>query len=269
MGQQLLPALHPAQGVVPIMVLAAAVDFSVDEAQAGAAMRRMGLRPEQTEALPAAFAAATLHPIWRLAFGNAVFAFAPIDPAGWLADVADPANSQFAGSRPGAGQYPGGHWALMSLSEGTPTEPVTSARQLFKVAVLLADMLGAQHLFWSPARLWSEATAFRLAVSEMLDSGMPPLLHLIAFRRGDTQEASLETHGLSHFCGQELRLVVAEGLDRAEQVRRLARLALDMMLHGPVLAPRRFAGLVPDEWLDVHAADGGEETWLIVRIVRE
>jgi hypothetical protein len=42
-----------------------------------------------------------------------------------------------------------------------------------------------------------------------------------------------------------------------------------MMLHGPIQVPRRFAGMVADEWLDLRADEAGDGTLLIVRIVRE
>ena len=33
--------------------------------------------------------------------------------------------------------------------------------------VLLIDLLGAEQMFWSPARLWSDAAQFRAAIAEM------------------------------------------------------------------------------------------------------
>src|SRR3546814_3097868 len=63
-----------------------------------------------------------------------------------------------------------------------------ATREFFKLVVLLIDLFDASHIFWSPARLWSDAPQFRAAVAEMLASGMPPVLHLIAFRRRESTE---------------------------------------------------------------------------------
>lgn len=60
---------------------------------------------------------------------------------------------------------------------------VADSRELFKLMLLLIDLTQADQIFWSPAGLWSDAWAFRAAVAEMLASGMPPVLHLVAFAR--------------------------------------------------------------------------------------
>jgi len=145
---------------------------------------------------------------------------------------------------------------------------VTASRELFKLSVLLIDAMGAQRFYWSPARLWSDATAFRQAVAEMLDSGMPPLLHLLAFQ--DMAGGGMVTRGLAFFSKQELHLAAGAGLDRKDAVRRLARLALDIMVHGPIHAPRSFPGLIAGENMRVGPATGAEgASILIVTITRE
>src|SRR3546814_3138481 len=63
-----------------------------------------------------------------------------------------------------------------------------ATREFFKLVALLIDLFDASHLFWSPARLWSDAPQFRAAVAEMLASGMPPVLHLIARSEEHTSE---------------------------------------------------------------------------------
>src|SRR3546814_13714843 len=47
-----------------------------------------------------------------------------------------------------------------------------ATREFFKLVALLIDLFDASHLFWSPARLWSDAPQFRAAVAEMLASGI-------------------------------------------------------------------------------------------------
>ena len=99
-------------------------------------------------------------------------------------------------------------------------------REFFKMMVLLIDLFDASHLFWSPARLWSDASQFRASIAEMLASGMPPVLHLVAFRRREgAGGASMGTRGLALFAGQELEAPVPDGWTVAEMVRRLSRLA--------------------------------------------
>ena len=44
----------------------------------------------------------------------------------------------------------------------------------------------------------------------------------------------------------------------AEMVKRLARLALDIMLNGPVIAPQRLKGLGPGEWVSLTPPSGGD-----------
>jgi hypothetical protein len=151
---------------------------------------------------------------------------------------------------------------------GALADRVADSREFCKLAVLLIDMLGAQQIYWSPARLWSDAVAFRAAVAEMLVSGMPPLLHLLAFQ--DMPGGGLATRGLAFFAGQDLHLVADGGLDRKDAIRRLARLALDIMVHGAIRAPRRFRGLADGEYLRVGPATGADGCdILIVSITRE
>lgn len=136
----------------------------------------------------------------------------------------------------------------LGLSKG---DRVSHSRQLFKLAVLLIDLCGAERIYWSPADLWSDAAHFQEAVTEMLTSGMPPVLHLVAFHSG-SGGADMRTQGLAHFAGQELVATDATGLDRAGLLRRMARLAIDLMINGAVQAPRNFPGLVPDERICVR-----------------
>src|SRR3546814_2830630 len=85
----------------------------------------------------------------------------------------------------------------------------------------------------------------------MLASGMPPVLHLVAFRRRDAGDgAIMVTRGLALFAGQELEARIPGGWTVAEMVRRLSRLALDMMLNGPVHTARTMRGLDAGEWID-------------------
>lgn len=140
----------------------------------------------------------------------------------------------------------------LNLSTG---DRVSCGRELFKLAVLLIDLCSADQIYWSPAGLWSDARQFQAAVTEMLTSGMPPVLHVVAFHPA-TNGTGVQTQGLAHFAGQELVATEAAGLDRAGLLRRVARLAIDIMINGAVQAPRSFPGLVEGERIRMRP-DGG------------
>lgn len=193
-------------------------------------LRRIGLRP-----LPVADtsggAGATAHrAVWLIHFG------ALTAMADWVS-INPPDSGEGFGVR------------LRPVQALTTNDPVAESRELFKLAVLLIDMAVGQQFYWSPADLWTRADAFRAAVTEMLASGMPPVLHLVAFDN-DADAGTTKTRGLAHFCGQELMLEASGGLDRVARMRRLVRLAVDMMLNGRISARRRFAGLAPGEFIE-------------------
>src|SRR3546814_18402442 len=68
-------------------------------------------------------------------------------------------------------------WGVTPGAEDAGSVLTPSATlEFFKLVVLLIDLFDASHIFWSPARLWSDAPQFRAAVAEILASGMPPVL---------------------------------------------------------------------------------------------
>ncbi|MGH6631995.1 MAG: hypothetical protein ACREB0_01430, partial [Sphingopyxis sp.] len=189
-----------------------------------------------------------------------------------LADPDHPSTSLLAASLPRRWRESGACWVFIperdSKSDGTPgpsTEQPTRMREFFKMMVLLIDLFDASHIFWSPARLWSDAPQFRASIAEMLASGMPPVLHLVAFRRRENgTDASMGTRGLVLFAGQELEARIPVGWTVAEMVRRLSRLALDMMLNGPVRHARTMRGLETGEWIDLSPGASGGSRWSTV-----
>ncbi|MEY4269817.1 MAG: hypothetical protein RLZZ58_1033 [Pseudomonadota bacterium] len=227
-----------------------------------ARLRRMGFRPEPAagDAVAALIDGAPL----RLAFGALNVLAGP------------PSTAMCAASAPGAdgvtaaGPPPPADWADRAIAfvpESMPraddTPPPAAQRyfdrRFFEMLVLLIDTFDADYLYWSPARLWSRADLFRTAVTEMLDSGMPPVLHLVAFgARTQGAGTGVETRGLAHFTGQEMAARPPSTMDHRDVVRRLARLALDMMINGPILNARRFPGLDAGEVLVVRPAPGAD-----------
>lgn len=235
------------------------------------ALRHMGLRPERVDDGPSGAGALIAPPRFRLRFGAAsVLAGRAADAALDAADPDHPSTSLLAASLPRDWRQGGHCWMFVPESDDDPamsTEPPTRMREFFKMMVLLIDLFDASHIFWSPARLWSDAQQFRVSIAEMLASGMPPVLHLIAFRRReDAAGASMGTRGLALFAGQELEARIPGGWTVAEMVRRLSRLALDMMLNGPVRGTRTMRGLEAGEWIDLlpQTAAGGQRSTVVV-----
>lgn len=244
------------------------------------ALRRMGLRPERVDGDGADVATRIAAPRFRLTFGAVSVMAGPA--AGAALDLADPdhpSTSLLAASLPRRWRESGVCWIFIPEEDpkrdGTPgpsTVQPTRMREFFKMMVLLIDLFDASHIFWSPARLWSDAPQFRASIAEMLASGMPPVLHLVAFRRRENgADASMGTRGLVLFAGQELEARIPVGWTVAEMVRRLSRLALDMMLNGPVQHARTMRGLEAGEWIELlpPLRSTGQRSTVVVEFGRD
>ncbi|WP_141133896.1 hypothetical protein [Sphingopyxis indica] len=220
-----------------------------------AGFRRMGLKPER------AVGDGDATPRYRLHFGGVAATIARAGEAELAeADPHDPATSSLATSLPADWRAGGGCWALWCDEEATSVQ-APAMRASFQMMVLLLDLFDASHVFWPPARLWSDAPQFRAAMAEMLVSGMPPVLHLVAFRRGEKGgEAVVRTRGLMLFAGQEIEAPIPAGWTIADLVKRVARLALDLMLNGPLLEAQETRGLQPGETVRLRPPDRGDAT---------
>lgn len=202
---------------------------------------RIGLLPSDAgpagDGLMLAFAGTRIHLRTDPGFIGAVFDRA--DPAGMIGvgsvgtDAADPAR------------------CLALTIEPVPAGVARTGavQRLFVVAAMIAELAGAQRLYWSPAHLWSPVAVLADAVAASEAQGLPPVMHLIAFR--PEAEPDVVTQGLAHFCDVELRLTDAGDLPFVERVRRLARLAVHAMLVGPMLPGAAVPGLVSGEILTI------------------
>ena len=235
-------------------------------------LRHMGLQPELVRADNPDGAARIAAPCFRLTFGAvSVLAGPAAEAALDMADPEHPSTSLLAASLSPKWRDRGACWIFIPEPGEAPGTP-TRMREFFKMMVLLIDLFDASHIFWSPARLWSDAPQFRASIAEMLASGMPPVLHLVAFRRQETDTgATMGTRGLVLFSGQELEARIPGGWTVAEMVRRLSRLALDMMLNGPVRHDRTMRGLEAGEWIDLspRAAGGKLRSTVVVEFGRD
>lgn len=223
----------------PYLLFLAGESRRLDGATLEPEFRRMGLNPRGAVPAAAHHAGLFVDPPLEIGFASQRALAGPAWPD--LAELKDMANSRQALA-----------CVPLGLSSG---DRASCSRELFKLAVLLIDLCGADRMYWSPAGLWSDARQFQAAVTEMLTSGMPPVLHVVAFHAG-RDGTGMQTQGLAHFAGQELIATDAVGLDRAGLLRRMARLAIDIMINGAVQAPRSFPGLVEGERIRMRP-DGG------------
>lgn len=224
------------------------------------ALRHMGLRPRQVGA------GSPDGPRYRLHFGasSLLASRAPSDALD-LADPRDSSTSLLAASLPDDWREGGHCWLFVPEASKDAASQTLRMREFFKTMVLLIDLFDASHVFWSPARLWSDAPQFRASIAEMLKSGMPPVLHLVAFRQQDAGDgAFVRTRGLAMFGGQELEARIPSGWTVAEMVKRLARLALDIILHGPVPERRLLRGLDAGEWVSLSPQGGASPSTVVV-----
>ncbi len=261
------------------LIVGAAMQDGLDEA-VETSLRRMGLKPVRLDGNGADVAAHIAAPRFRLTFGGVSVLAGPAAGAALdLADPEDPSTSLLAASLPPRWRDSGACWVFIperdpegDAAPSSSTERPTRMREFFKMLVLLIDLFDASHIFWSPARLWSDAPQFRASIAEMLASGMPPVLHLVAFRRREAKGgASMGTRGLAIFAGQELEARIPGGWTVAEMVRRLSRLALDMMLNGPVDHARTMRGLEAGEWIDLMPPmrSTGQRSTVVVEFGRD
>lgn len=224
------------------------------------ALRHMGLQPQRVGGDSADGARYRVH----FAALSLLASRAPSDFLD-LADPRDSSTSLLAASLPGDWREGGHCWLFVPEASADAASQTLRMREFFKTMVLLIDLFDASHVFWSPARLWSDAPQFRASIAEMLKSGMPPVLHLVAFRQQDAGDgAFVRTRGLALFGGQELEARIPSGWTVAEMVKRLARLALDIILYGPVSERRRLRGLDAGEWVSLSPQAGASPSTVVV-----
>lgn len=238
----------------PFALIAGSVIPHLSPTDIETAIRHMGLRPERigdgSVVVPLIDT-----PLFRLHFASfSILAGGASVKAIELADPIHCSTSQFGTSLPADWQVGGRCWIFVP-ENGDDAVDVQRARmrEFFKTLILLIDLFNADHVFWSPARLWSDGLEFRASMAEMLVSGIPPAFHLVAFRRHEEQGlAWIQTRGLTLFGGQEIIAPIPPGWAVAETVRRIERLALDILLNGPISDGRRIPGLAAGEWMSLR-----------------
>lgn len=115
------------------------------------------------------------------------------------------------------------------LAAGAGTQPVVRAHAAL-AAVLAEDLPSTVAIVWGPSQSIMGTGYFRSTVAAWLNGGPFPALGLTSFRA--TMDEGIQSVGLAHFTGQELRLEPALVADRAEAVRLGVRLVNHLVAAG-------------------------------------
>lgn len=202
--------------------------------------------------------AAPNNEVWMLRFAGSAFSLSAIDASSALVGQALAVPLHLIDHRPlppaDSATLTGFQLEFLNL----PAVPARAAmaQHLCAIASLLVPVFGLTHMYWQPADLWSDAAALGAATIAMESSGLPPVLHLVAFDAPPVDEqadARLVSHGLAWFCGFELEFDGPSTLMLSDCLRRAARLAVDVMLNGDPGGPRDVPGLAADERVTLGA----------------
>lgn len=115
------------------------------------------------------------------------------------------------------------------LLAGANSQPVVRSQAALGTALLDA-LPGSAALIWGPSQAVMGADYFRSTVAAWLAGGPFPALGLTAFR--ETLDNAIQSVGLAHFTGQEVRLEPALAADRADAVRLAIRLVDQLVSAG-------------------------------------
>jgi hypothetical protein len=144
------------------------------------------------------------------------------------------------------GLFPGPH-----LAEGAACLPIV--RTQLALAIDLIDGLpGLLAMLWTPAAVAIDPPAFDLFVREWLQGGAFPAFALVKL---DLYKAGgLQTHGLSFFTGQEIKLSPLLSRNRMAGIRLALRVIDELIVLGKIESPvelgidrRRVLRLSPSE----------------------
>ncbi len=141
--------------------------------------------------------------------------------------------------------------AIVVTCQSVENPAETTLRALGKIVLLINAFLFPTHVCWLPAGLWSDAARFAKAVERSDEEGPLPLMHMVAF---DPIEGGVVTRGLGAMTGQDLICNHEGGIGPAGTIRRLARLALDMIENGSVDRHMTVVGLVAGERITLEPA---------------
>lgn len=162
---------------------------------------------------------------------------------------------------------PAGKRILLRVSEeGKGGAPLKMAAALAGYALRLATYIPVDVICWPFAQLLSDVEQLRTAMERFAEGQDVPVLQFVRMTIG--RNGTLTTTGLSHFCGQEIRLRAIGDVAPAGLVRRACRIAADAMVNGPYEGSSAVAGLAVGERIKIRPESmglwGRKPQWLSV-----
>lgn len=126
----------------------------------------------------------------------------------------------------------------------------------------LALRLDARAVCWAPAGSWMDTGYFSRVVESWLGGGAFPALGFTGIER--TPDGGVQSQGLSHFAGHELRVESRRGESAADVVKLAVRAIDHIVRHGPIESRQKLTGPAGEHLL-VEPTPGGR----VVRMWRE
>lgn len=146
------------------------------------------------------------------------------------------------------------------LGGGAAVLPVV--RVMAGLARELALRLDARVVCWAPAGSWMDTGYFARIVQSWLEGGAFPALGFTGIER--TPDGGVQSQGLCHFAGQELRVESRRGEAPAETVKLAVRAMDHIVRNGPIESRQELTG-PSGELLLAEPLPGGR----VVRLWRE
>lgn len=137
----------------------------------------------------------------------------------------------------------------LSLSEG-----IFSPLSFLNFAVRFATATGAEQLYWSPASTLSDVSKLSAGLAKAATGQALPVLNLLDLDFSDPM--SISSRGLLPFAGREIRYSIAS-LGKVETVRRILRVAHDIMREGPYPEDCVVPGMETSENIEIKLSPDG------------
>jgi len=171
---------------------------------------------------------------------------------GWLELLASGLTFDLIGLAPGEGAVIPAANHLYGLGREVP-------EQAFQE---LALRLEARAVCWAPAGSWMDTAYFARVVEGWLAGGAFPALGFTGIER--TPDGGVQSQGLCHFAGHELRVESRRGEAAADVVKLAVRAIDHIVRHGPIESRQNLTG-PSGEHLLAEPVPGGR----VVRMWRE
>jgi hypothetical protein len=122
---------------------------------------------------------------------------------------------------------------------------ITYQYEIFANLLHYIEFMKPSHIWWLPAGIVTTSDYFMAGIRDyLINDHAFPALACIDFTQ--IEERIVKTKGLDWFSGQELKFHQGQ-LTMRDSMRRVIRIAYDMIVNGPFLSNTRIAGLAPGE----------------------